>query len=104
MNYPPIQCLHGLYWRCEACGTLTRTDDCDCTKMNTGTQRLVPFDPKWISESELKAVRAINAELVEALKPFAAADKPSLVDTLGHINREHIEKARAALAKAKEQK
>ena len=102
MNYPPIQCLHGLYWRCEACGTLTRTDDCDCTKMNTDTQRLVPLT--WISESELKAMRAINAELVEALKPFAAADKPSLVDTLGHINREHIEKARAALAKDKEQK
>ena len=28
---------------CEACGTLTGTGRCDCTKMGTGTQRLVPY-------------------------------------------------------------
>jgi len=102
MNYPPIQCLHGLYWRCEACGTLTRTDDCDCTKMNTDTQRLVPLT--WISESELKAMRAINAELVEAclwLKIYAEVqvrNHPDATDT------PDWQRLLVALAKAQEQK
>lgn len=50
--------------------------------------------------AEIARLRAINANLLEALKPFAAKDKTSLLDTLGLITREDIERARAAVAKA----
>jgi hypothetical protein len=41
-------------------------------------------------------VREIE-RLRAALKPFAVPDKTSLAATLGHITREHIANARAAL-------
>ncbi len=36
---------------CEACGSLTVDGECDCTRMGTGTQRLIPYvsnGHRWI--------------------------------------------------------
>jgi hypothetical protein len=51
-----------------------------------------------VVSADMQRLRAKNAELLAALKPFAAADKTSLIDTLGHISREDIERARTAIA------
>jgi hypothetical protein len=48
-------------------------------------------------EGEVTTLRADIARLRAALKPFAVPDKVSLIDTLGHIGREEIANARAAL-------
>ena len=31
---------------CTSCGSLTIDGECDCTRMGTGTQRLVPYKPE----------------------------------------------------------
>jgi hypothetical protein len=47
--------------------------------------------------TELTSTRAEIERLRAALKPFAVPDKESLIATLGHIGREEIANARAAL-------
>lgn len=56
---------------------------------------------EFATRDENEHLRTLNAELMEALEPFAVEDKVSLIDTLGHINREHLAKARVAFAQAK---
>jgi hypothetical protein len=52
----------GVLWHCEACGTLTHDDNCDCTRTGTGTQQLVRFDPKPMSDE----IEQLRADLNEA--------------------------------------
>jgi hypothetical protein len=56
----------GVLWHCEACGTLTHDDNCDCTRTGTGTQRLIRFDPKPMSD-EIERLRAKIKKLNAAL-------------------------------------
>lgn len=45
---------------------------------------------------------AVNHQLIAALEPFARnVDAGSLDEAIGHITREHLLAARAAVAKAK---
>jgi prefoldin subunit 5 len=46
---------------------------------------------------EVRELRTEIERLRAALKPFAVPDKESLIATLGHIGREEIANARAAL-------
>jgi DNA mismatch repair protein MutH len=56
-------------------------------------------DAKW----KIERLRALNAELMEALRPFASrANAQSLSDALGHITREDLLRARVAITKAEE--
>lgn len=56
---------------CEACGTLTDTQQCDCTKMETGTQHLVPFSLQNFRstiEAELAAERAARIAVASPVR------------------------------------
>jgi hypothetical protein len=50
---------------CSSCGTVTRTMDCDCTKMETGTQNLVNYADSMCDE--LQNISAANDLLRMAL-------------------------------------
>lgn len=57
-------------WHCEACGTVTRSGECDCTKLQTSTQRLVPYDYRACLDAEVERLReALRAMLNTHGKP-----------------------------------
>ncbi len=51
---------------CKSCGTVTRTRECDCTRMETGTQRLVNYADSL--QNDIDDLRATEARLRAALK------------------------------------
>ena len=50
---------------CQSCGTVTRTRECDCTRMETGTQRLVNYADSL--QNDIDDLRATEARLRAAL-------------------------------------
>ena len=50
---------------CKSCGTVTRTRECDCTRMETGTQRLVNYADSL--QNDIESLRATEARLRAAL-------------------------------------
>lgn len=48
---------------CQACGTVSSSGDCDCTRMGTGTQSLVNYADTLLAD--LQEVMKINNELRE---------------------------------------
>lgn len=60
-------------WHCEACGAVTRDEQCDCTLMETGTQKLVPYDYRAVHDAEIERLRdALKA--IEATGPLIGGD------------------------------
>lgn len=51
---------------CEACGTVTSSGDCDCTRMGTGTQNLHNYADTLLKQAQELA--KTNDELREMLK------------------------------------
>jgi hypothetical protein len=66
---------------CRACGTVTRTGECDCTKFEdtASLQKLVNYHDQLIADvsGELEAAEAEIERLREALEPFARLKLPA---------------------------
>jgi hypothetical protein len=94
----------GVLWHCAACGTVTHDDSCDCTRTGTGTQRLVRFDPKPMSDEieRLQAdgirLRAQRYELADEIERLRAENRECHAEIAQHQEcHAEIERLRAAL-------
>ncbi len=62
---------------CKSCGTVTRTGECDCTRMETGTQALVNYADSL--QGDIDDLRATEARLRAALKTVRVYIKGELI-------------------------
>jgi carbonic anhydrase len=65
---------------CQACGTVTASGDCDCTRMGTGTQNLVNYADTL--QQDLQEVMKINNELREIALAAREHVPPELVNRI----------------------